>query len=97
MSTPEPYIGYSALEEEEELFQFQIWTSGYDFIELLCVESCWVSVLETFFQILIDWFPFNDVLFTNDTSDIYHHHLQKNKYVKSEHASFISPHCEGSG
>ena len=54
MSKPEPYIGYSALEEEEELFQFQIRTSGYDFIELLCVESCWVSVLETFFQILID-------------------------------------------
>jgi hypothetical protein len=36
------------------VFWFQIRTSGYDVCGLLCVESCWVSVLETFFQILVD-------------------------------------------
>ena len=70
------------------VFRFQIKTSGYDLIELICVES---------FQIFIDWFPFSDVLFTNDTADIYYHPLQENKYVKSEHSSFIFSCCEGSG
>jgi hypothetical protein len=80
------------------MFQFQFRTSGYDFIELICMESCWMSVLETFFQNLIDRFPFSVVLFTNDSADIIcYHHLQKNKYMKSEHFSFIFPCCEGSG
>ena len=49
-----------------------------------------MSVLETVFQILINRFLFSDVLFTNDTTHIrYYHHLQKSKYVQSEHSYFI--------
>jgi hypothetical protein len=59
------------------LFRFQIRTGGYDFIELICMASCSLPVLETVFQVFINRIPFSDVLFTNVTADIiYYHHLQ---------------------